>query len=82
LISTGIAGILDGLRERRVKELQEESESRTQRLTEAQKLLTSAQRRLAHSERLAAIGRMAAGVSHEINNPLGAITGHIRLLAM
>jgi signal transduction histidine kinase len=82
LVSTGVMGVFDGLRERRVRELQAESESRTIRLTEAQKLLTSAQRRLAHSERLAAIGRMAAGVSHEINNPLGAITGHIRLIAM
>jgi two-component system NtrC family sensor kinase len=82
IVSTGLMGVFDGLRERRVRELQAESESRTIRLTEAQKLLTSAQRRLAHSERLAAIGRMAAGVSHEINNPLGAITGHIRLIAM
>lgn len=82
LVSTGIMGVFDGLRERRVRELQAESESRTKRLTEAQKLLTIAQRRLAHSERLAAIGRMAAGVSHEINNPLGAIIGHIRLIAM
>ena len=32
------------------------------------------------SERLAAIGRMAAGAAHEINNPLAAISGRAQML--
>jgi len=35
--------------------------------------LDAARARIAESERLAALGRMAAGLAHEIRNPLGAI---------
>lgn len=40
------------------------------------------QTRLVRSEKLAAIGELAAGVAHEINNPLNVISGHAEMLSM
>ena len=42
--------------------------------------LKEQQHRLLQSERLAGVGQLAAGVAHEINNPLGVILGYTRLL--
>jgi two-component system NtrC family sensor kinase len=45
-------------------------EDKVKRRTEE---LVAMQARVAHSERLASLGMLAAGVAHEINNPLGGI---------
>lgn len=42
--------------------------------------LMKAEEKLIHTSRLAAVGELAAGVAHEINNPLTAIMGHAQLL--
>lgn len=49
-------------------ELERKVEERTRELAEAQQLLV-------RQDRMVAIGRLAAGIAHEINNPLGVLLG-------
>ena len=44
--------------------------------------LARAQERLVRSERLASVGRLAAGLAHEIGNPIAALLGFEELLLM
>ena len=46
---------------------------RNQEQTELNSKLIQAQEQLVHSEKMASIGQLAAGVAHEINNPIGYI---------
>lgn len=64
----------------RLKENQESLENYLESLESANKQLKQAQEELIRTEKLASIGRFAAGVAHEVGNPLGAILGYTGIL--
>lgn len=59
---------------------QEELTAKHAALLRANTELQKIQEHLIRAERLAAVGQLAAGVSHEIDNPVGIILGYAELL--
>ncbi len=55
--------------------LEEKVGERTQEIKQTYERLQETQKRLSRSEKLAGIGTLAAGVAHEINNPLASVAG-------
>ena len=49
-------------------------------LEDANKRLVDTQRELVASEKMASLGKLSAGVAHEIGNPLSAISGYMEIL--
>lgn len=49
-------------------------------LAQSNKELADTQEALMQSERLASMGRLAAGIAHEVNNPLGVVLMHAHLM--
>jgi len=84
--SAALINLLEDLEEERRKALESEAAvaalneeleakvaDRTEQLSAKMEELRDAQDRLILSEKLAALGRLTAGLSHELNSPLGAI---------
>jgi hypothetical protein len=64
----------------RLRANQESLENYLESLESAHNQLKQAQEELIRTEKLASIGRFAAGVAHEVGNPLGAILGYTSIL--
>lgn len=50
-------------------------------LSASHEALKSAQQQLLHAEKLASLGRLVAGVAHELNNPISFVLGNVHALA-
>jgi two-component system NtrC family sensor kinase len=57
-----------------------EREDYVERLEQAMRQLRAAQEEVVRSEKLAVVGRLAAGVAHEIGNPISSVLGYTELL--
>lgn len=62
-----------------LKKSLDETKKNFKELQEVTKIVLEQKKELIRSEKLATIGKIAAGVSHEINNPLAIICGKVSL---
>jgi signal transduction histidine kinase len=58
----------------------QELEQTHKELKESHQALKSSQKKMLHQEKMASIGQLAAGVAHEINNPIGFIRSNLSSL--
>ncbi len=61
--------------------LEQRVQERTRDLAATVQRLEQTQAQLLQAEKMAAVGQLAAGVAHEINNPIGFITSNVGTLA-
>lgn len=62
------------------RQLERKVEERTIEITEANIQIRNSQARIIQQEKLASIGQLAAGVAHELNNPIGFISSNFSTL--
>ncbi len=75
-MSTDEAGFRDPLHEEQRRRIEALSQAHAE-LQAANQQLKEAQAQLLQSEKMASIGQLAAGVAHEINNPIGYVHSNL-----
>jgi two-component system NtrC family sensor kinase len=81
--STALANLLKEARsavERLNAELQQSQKTLEQRIRDRTQELQEMQATLLHQEKMAAFGLLAAGIAHEVGNPLASISSLVQLL--
>jgi len=62
------------------EQLEQKVAERTAELEDSMRDLRAAQAQVVHAEKMASIGRLAAGIAHEINNPINFIANSLQPL--
>jgi signal transduction histidine kinase/HD-like signal output (HDOD) protein len=75
-----LCGLLSAALERRAASAS--LEARSERLGAAMRKMQQINQKLIQAERLAAVGQLAAGAAHEINNPLAIIYARLQILGL
>ncbi len=78
ILANQVAGLLENAR--LVTKLANWNRALEQRVEERTQALEQAQQRLLRSERLATVGKLGAGIAHELRNPLGVINNSVYYL--
>lgn len=64
------------------RELHDKNATLTEFANEMERLAEDRARQLVHSDRMATLGTLAAGIAHEINNPASFISGNLQTLEL
>ena len=74
----GVVKVAEALKEAN-QNLESKVEARTHELSTAYDQLKGSQAQLVQSGKMAAVGQLVAGVAHEINTPLGYVSGNVEI---